>query len=715
MVDESSTGDPTLKVSIDAKGAKKGANEAASAINKLKKSAKEADKGLEKTNKVLDKSKKQFRNLASSVAVVDGPLGGVASRINAFGTIMGRVTPTMLAFTAVLIGVSAIVRSSIKAFIPYEQAINRLQSVFEATGRAAEISTDQFDQFAIQLGRDTLTSRQAVLDAGASLATFSNIATKDFQKVLGISQDLAAVFGGDLKSNSQLLARALQAPGEAFTILERRVGKFTQVEKDLLKALQDTGNIAEAQALIFEKLGVVQDAATKEAESLAGALDTSGEAFADFGIQMVETTGIADEFKSTLEATSSVLDFFTKTIKESTDRGVIGRFSEKLLEARISFNLLTGDMEEAEELAERYAKRLITRFSPAADEATKSTNELAEEVAEFSKKATEAAEKERKFKERTAELKIELEKIKFGGLTKAAFDFRKELEKISEKKLLDLRTFGSKGAEKSLLELQFLVENNAEAFKELGEEGKNTLQQIIADSQRLKELQESADIAKPIRDYVEASQFGLKQANELIVSSADDIAVALTDPWEKGETVAIRAGNVISSILRDIALQMIRLSVTSPLASSLSAFFGGFFSDGAAFNNGNVIPSAAGNSFSGGKVIPHADGDVVDQFSAFPMAGGNIGTIAENNKPEAILPLKRNSSGKLGVIAQGAGASSIQNNINVVVEGGAAQGSEVELGRRIASEVEIKVQQRMVEFLKQQTRIGGMLNEGVTA
>jgi TP901 family phage tail tape measure protein len=58
--------------------------------------------------------------------------------------------------------------------------------------------------------------------------------------------------------------------------------------------------------------------------------------------------------------------------------------------------------------------------------------------------------------------------------------------------------------------------------------------------------------------------------------------------------------------------------------------------------------SALGNVFGNGRVIQHGLGAVVSVPSAFPMAGGNIGTIAEKSV-EGIFPLGRNSRGELGV------------------------------------------------------------------
>ena len=58
--------------------------------------------------------------------------------------------------------------------------------------------------------------------------------------------------------------------------------------------------------------------------------------------------------------------------------------------------------------------------------------------------------------------------------------------------------------------------------------------------------------------------------------------------------------------------------------------------------------SANGNVIQGGRIKPYAQGGVVSSPTVFPMAGGDVGLMGEAG-PEAIMPLKRGPSGRLGV------------------------------------------------------------------
>ncbi len=95
--------------------------------------------------------------------------------------------------------------------------------------------------------------------------------------------------------------------------------------------------------------------------------------------------------------------------------------------------------------------------------------------------------------------------------------------------------------------------------------------------------------------------------------------------------------------------------------------------DGNAIEKGEIVKSAKGNVFARNKIVPFAyGGAIVDRPTLFPMKNG-AGLMGEAG-PEAILPLQRGRSGKLGVVSQGGGVGNIV--VNVDASGSSAEGDE---------------------------------------
>ena len=138
--------------------------------------------------------------------------------------------------------------------------------------------------------------------------------------------------------------------------------------------------------------------------------------------------------------------------------------------------------------------------------------------------------------------------------------------------------------------------------------------------------------------------------------------------------------NLANSIISDMARIAIQQTITKPFTNFISGIFG----------------SANGNAFVDGKVQKYAYGGVVNKPTIFPMANG-LGLMGEAGYPEAILPLKRGSNGKLGVQSTGSSIGNIVVNVDASgssVEGDQQQGKE--LGRIIATAIqsELIIQKR---------------------
>ncbi|MDF2641786.1 MAG: phage tail tape measure protein lambda family, partial [Pseudomonas sp.] len=100
--------------------------------------------------------------------------------------------------------------------------------------------------------------------------------------------------------------------------------------------------------------------------------------------------------------------------------------------------------------------------------------------------------------------------------------------------------------------------------------------------------------------------------------------------------------------------------------------------------SGSYFPQALGGAWSSG-VQMFANGgaftnNIVSTPTAFGMAGGRAGVMGEAG-PEAIMPLTRTSSGKLGVLAAGGGSGttiSINAPVTVVTEDRGSEGMQID-------------------------------------
>ena len=184
------------------------------------------------------------------------------------------------------------------------------------------------------------------------------------------------------------------------------------------------------------------------------------------------------------------------------------------------------------------------------------------------------------------------------------------------------------------------------------------------------------------------------------------------------------------SILADMARIATRQAASGLLSSlvgvgisAAGSYFGGASSAGSTqagytgtdlstFTPGSL--QADGGAWSGG-VQFFADGgaftnSIVSKPTAFGMANGKAGVMGEAGE-EAIMPLTRTASGKLGVMAMGGGSGGTQINVDVHIDGDGNASSSTDtpgyeaFGKDLANFVEQKYQQLMKKDLGQGGRI----------
>lgn len=126
--------------------------------------------------------------------------------------------------------------------------------------------------------------------------------------------------------------------------------------------------------------------------------------------------------------------------------------------------------------------------------------------------------------------------------------------------------------------------------------------------------------------------------------------------------------DAFTDMAKVIIAQMLKLAAYKGIGTALSGSGGVLGEIGAAFLGAN----ADGNVFDRGSVVPFARGGVVNGPTVFPMANG-LGLMGEAG-PEAVMPLKRGTDGKLGVA--GGGMNVTINNMAAGVQVNARQGAD---------------------------------------
>jgi len=170
-----------------------------------------------------------------------------------------------------------------------QDAIMRLSAVYKATGGVVGLTLDQVKDLSVELAKTTLFTDDQVQNAQAILLTFKGIKGTNFEETIRIAADLSTVMGQDLKSSVTQLGKALEDPTRGLTAL-RKVGvSFTEAETEMIKGLQESGKLFEAQTIILKVLeGQFGGTAESLTTTSTGKLRQLGKQIDDFRDTAVE-------------------------------------------------------------------------------------------------------------------------------------------------------------------------------------------------------------------------------------------------------------------------------------------------------------------------------------------------------------------------------------------------------------------------------------------
>ena len=327
-------------------------------IEKSSTALKKLDKSSKKTGTTSKNLQEKIRNLSGSIAAVQGPLGPVAGRLNSIGAIMGRVKLGTVAITGAFVLAGVAITKFAKAGALAERQTLRLNALIKATGGAAKLTGAEIEEMAVSIGRGTLASVQGARDAAGVLLTFKSISGETFEQALRLTQDLAEVGFGTMKTAALQLGKALEEPEIGMSAL-RRVGvSFTEQQKEQIKVLSMTGQQAKAQAMM---LGILEKqvggAGAEGAGGLAGAFDTLGENINLFFEKSSAGSFIVSELTSALNGLASAIAFFIPEPIKLEDN--LEGLNKQLEESQLQLELLEEKQDSTILKTIKYAKNNV--------------------------------------------------------------------------------------------------------------------------------------------------------------------------------------------------------------------------------------------------------------------------------------------------------------------------------------------------------------------
>ena len=207
-------------------------------------------------------------------------------------------------------------------------------------------------------------------------------------------------------------------------------------------------------------------------------------------------------------------------------------------------------------------------------------------------------------------------------------------------------------------------------------------------------------LAQALRQYGEEAKDWTKSMSDAVSQVFGGMEDALANFVTTGK---LSFTDFANSVISDLARIAIRASITGPLSSMLGGFFGA----------PTATASANGNVFTG---IGDYSGQIVTRptlftYSSHLKAFAKGGVMGEAG-PEAVMPLRRMSNGRLGVESSGSGVN-VPINIEVVNETGQSTKAEARQQRNNDGGMDVTVYIRQVVAQDITRGNGGMVAQAI--
>jgi hypothetical protein len=168
-----------------------------------------------------------------------------------------------------------------KVTMEHQDVLKQTADVIRSTGDASGMSAKQIADLADSLDKTKVFGRDAIETGENLLLTFTNIGKTVMPQATSVMLDLSKAMGQDVKSSAVQMGKALNDPEKGITALTRVGVTFTQQQKDQIKAMQESGNMAGAQKIILGELSKEFGGSADAGKTLGGQMELLKNKFTD--------------------------------------------------------------------------------------------------------------------------------------------------------------------------------------------------------------------------------------------------------------------------------------------------------------------------------------------------------------------------------------------------------------------------------------------------
>lgn len=135
-----------------------------------------------------------------------------------------------------------------------EQILAQLNAALVSTEGVAGLTAEGLAEMGSEMRKVSMLTTDQITEMQVALLTYSDIAAEEFPRALQVAIDQQQRLGISVTQSAELVGMALQSPSKAMTALGRQGFTLEESQKKLLKQFEETGRMAEAQAIIMDML-----------------------------------------------------------------------------------------------------------------------------------------------------------------------------------------------------------------------------------------------------------------------------------------------------------------------------------------------------------------------------------------------------------------------------------------------------------------------------